>query len=50
LGVLVMPASPGFYHRPKQVEDLVDFVVARVLDHLSVEHRLAGRWGELPLD
>jgi len=46
LGVLVMPASPGFYHRPKQVEDLVDFVVARVLDHLSVEHRLAGRWGE----
>ena len=43
LGVLVMPASPGFYHRPKQVEDLVDFVVARVLDHLSVEHRLAGR-------
>jgi 4-hydroxy-3-polyprenylbenzoate decarboxylase len=54
LGVLVMPASPGFYHRPKQVEDLVDFVVARVLDHLSVEHRLVGRWGkpqeDLPQD
>ena len=46
LGVLVMPACPGFYHRPKQVEELVDFVVARVLDHLSVEHRLVGRWGE----
>ncbi len=46
LGVLVMPASPGVYHQPKRVEDLVDFVVARILDHLSVKHHLVGRWGE----
>jgi 4-hydroxy-3-polyprenylbenzoate decarboxylase len=45
LGVVMLPANPGFYHRPRQVEDLVDFVVARVLDHLGVEHRLAARWG-----
>ena len=45
LGVTVMPASPGFYHRPRRVEDLVDFVVARVLDHLDVPHALLPRWG-----
>jgi 4-hydroxy-3-polyprenylbenzoate decarboxylase len=45
LGVVIMPASPGFYHRPQQVEDLVDFMVARILDHLEIEHRLADRWG-----
>ncbi len=46
LGVTILPAAPGFYHRPTAVEELIDFVVARVLDHLGVEHRLAGRWGE----
>ena len=45
-GAIVMPASPGFYHRPTRIEELVDFVVARVLDHLGVEHRLSRRWGE----
>lgn len=45
LGVVIMPASPGFYHRPQRVEDLVDFVVARVLDHLEIEHQLTRRWG-----
>jgi 4-hydroxy-3-polyprenylbenzoate decarboxylase len=44
-GVLVLPAAPGFYHRPRAVGDLVDFVVARVLDHLGVPHQLARRWG-----
>ena len=44
-GAVVMPASPGFYHRPRRVEDLVDFIVARVLDHLGVEHALVPRWG-----
>ncbi|OLD43913.1 MAG: aromatic acid decarboxylase, partial [Gemmatimonadetes bacterium 13_1_40CM_2_60_3] len=43
-GAVVMPASPGFYHRPKQVSDLVDFVVARMLDHLEVEQTLVKRW------
>lgn len=46
LGVTVLPAAPGFYGRPKRVDDLVDFIVARVLDHLGVEHRLGPRWGE----
>ena len=44
-GAVVLPASPGFYHRPRSIEDLVDFVVARILDHLGVEHALVKRWG-----
>jgi 4-hydroxy-3-polyprenylbenzoate decarboxylase len=43
-GAVIMPASPGFYHRPKQVSDLVDFVVARMLDQLGVEQTLVTRW------
>jgi 4-hydroxy-3-polyprenylbenzoate decarboxylase len=43
-GAVVMPASPGFYHRPQQVSDLVDFVVARMLDQLGVEQKLVKRW------
>lgn len=43
-GAVVLPASPGFYHRPAAVQDLVDFVVARVLDHLGVEHSIGKRW------
>jgi len=46
LGVVILPPSPGFYHHPRTVEDLVDFVVARVLDQLRVPHRLMARWGE----
>lgn len=46
LGVVIMPANPGFYQRPQKIEDLVDFVVARILDHLGVEHQLVPRWGE----
>jgi 4-hydroxy-3-polyprenylbenzoate decarboxylase len=45
LGVLILPASPGFYHRPQRIEDLVDFVVARILDQLEVPHELMPRWG-----
>jgi flavin prenyltransferase len=43
-GATILPASPGFYHRPRTVEEMVDFVVARILDHLGVEHDLAPRW------
>jgi len=43
-GAVVMPAAPGFYHQPKSVADLVDFVVAKVLDRLGVGHDLAVRW------
>jgi flavin prenyltransferase len=45
-GAIVMPASPGFYNKPATIDQLVDFVVARVLDHLGVENTLAPRWGE----
>ena len=45
-GAIVMPAMPGFYSLPRSMEDLVDFMVAKALDHLGVEHRLLARWGE----
>lgn len=48
LGVAIIPASPGFYHKPQTVEAVVDFVVARVLDHLGVDNELVPRWGETP--
>ena len=44
-GVTILPANPGFYHRPQSIEQIVDFIVARVLDHLGVEHQLLARWG-----
>jgi len=47
-GAVVLPASPGFYHRPTSIDELVDFVVARVLDHLGVEHTIGRRWGDAP--
>lgn len=43
-GAIICPASPGFYHLPQSIDDLVDFVVARVLDQLDVEHDLGHRW------
>ena len=45
LGAIILPGSPGFYHQPASISDMVDFVVARVLDHLHVEHDLSKRWG-----
>jgi len=47
-GGLILPANPGFYHRPQTVGDLVDYVVARVLDHLGIEQSLMPRWGADP--
>lgn len=47
-GATILPPSPGFYHHPRSIDDLVDFVVARVLDHLRVQHDLLPRWGEGP--
>lgn len=46
MGALIIPASPGFYHRPTRIEHMVDFVVARILDHLQVPQTLMPRWGE----
>lgn len=45
-GAVILPANPGFYHHPRNVGDLVDFVVARVLDQLGIAHELMPRWGE----
>ena len=43
-GADILPAAPGFYHQPRTIDDLVDFIVARVLDRLGIEHQLVRRW------
>ena len=48
-GAVILPAAPGFYHRPQTIEELVDFVVARICDQLGVEAELTRRWG-VPAD
>lgn len=45
MGAVVLPASPGFYQNPQSVEDLIDFVVARILDQLGIEQKLLPKWG-----
>jgi 4-hydroxy-3-polyprenylbenzoate decarboxylase len=47
-GAVILPANPGFYHHPGNVQDLVDFIVARILDHLGIVHALMPRWGAEP--
>ena len=44
-GATILPANPGFYHKPESVTELVDFIVARILDHLGIKNDLAPRWG-----
>jgi 4-hydroxy-3-polyprenylbenzoate decarboxylase len=46
MGAIIMPASPGFYHQPTVIGDLVDFVVGRILDHLNIQQAIMPRWGE----
>jgi 4-hydroxy-3-polyprenylbenzoate decarboxylase len=43
-GAIVIPASPGFYNHPKTIDDMVDFVVARILDHIGLDHNVGTRW------
>lgn len=46
LGVVILPANPGFYQKPKTINDLIDFMVARILDQLNIEHELLDKWGD----
>lgn len=46
MGAVILPASPGFYHQPQNIEDMVDFIVARLLSHLGIEQTLLPAWGE----
>ena len=48
-GAVIMPANPGFYNQPKSIADLVDFMVARVLDHLGIDNELMERWANQTL-
>jgi len=47
MGAVILPASPGFYHQPQSVDDMIDFVVARILDQLGIEQALVPRWGSV---
>jgi len=46
MGATIMPANPGFYHKPETLEDIIDFIVARLLEHLGIAHQLLPTWGE----
>ncbi len=46
MGAVILPASPGFYHRPQTIDDMVDFIVARILNQLGIEQQLLPRWGQ----
>jgi 4-hydroxy-3-polyprenylbenzoate decarboxylase len=46
MNAVILPANPGFYHRPQHVEDIIDFIVARILDQLGIQHTLMEPWGE----
>ena len=45
MGAIIMPANPGFYHQPKGIDDLINFMVARILDQLAISHQLLPIWG-----
>ena len=50
MGVIIMPANPGFFQNPQTIQELVDFMVARILDHIGIAHTLMPRWGQTYAD
>ena len=46
MGAVILPANPGFYNKPQKLDDLIDFLVARILDHVGIEQTLQPKWGE----
>ena len=46
MNAVILPANPGFYHQPQSVEDIIDFIVARILDQLGIGHALTASWGD----
>jgi 4-hydroxy-3-polyprenylbenzoate decarboxylase len=50
MGAIIMPANPGFYQNPQTIQELVDFMVARILDHIGIAHTLIPRWGLTHVD
>ena len=46
MGAVILPASPGFYHQPQSVQELIDFIVARILNQLGIDQRLMPAWGK----
>jgi len=46
MGVTILPASPGFYHQPENIQHMIDFIVGRILDQLGIDQTIAPRWGE----
>jgi len=46
MGAVMLPANPGFYNKPQTVDDIVDFMAARILDHLDIQQTLQPKWGE----